>query len=122
MTISEGVVPGPLVEWKPGISTDTTRVRLEDFPPTIYPAAHLDSLDYSEEAWGDRCRGYPHIEGVNVDATLNYGASGNCYFTASRILISTQSVHLSLMLNSFHSLIRISTVLAYSERPSSGIC
>lgn len=81
----KGVIPGPLVEWEPQFVTDSSRVKLEEFPDTLYPEAHLDFIKNSKETWGDCLRGYPHIENIFLKATLNYGASGNCYFNASEV-------------------------------------
>jgi hypothetical protein len=85
MTTVEEVAPGPLVEWKPSFVTDPSRVKLENFPPTLYPKIHLDSIKNSQEIWEDRRKGYPHIESIFLNATSNYGASGNCYFNASKM-------------------------------------
>ena len=83
MASVEEQVAGPLIAWKSHVNTDTGRVKLDYFPETLYPGVHLDTIYNSEETWCDRRRRYPHIEGVYLNSTSNYGASGNCYFTAS---------------------------------------
>jgi hypothetical protein len=88
----EEEVAGPLVAWKPRVSTDMGRVKLERFPETLYPEVHLDTISNSEETWGDPRRQYPHIESVLLKSSSNYGASGNCYFNASKELTLITSV------------------------------
>ena len=80
---AEGEVPGPLTDWKPQVSTDERRMKLEDFPKTLYPPVHLDTRNNSKELWDNSRKGYPQIENVYLVSTENYGASGNCYFNAS---------------------------------------
>jgi hypothetical protein len=83
MTVVGGEVPGPLTRWRPEVGTDNNRVKFEEFPDSLYPAPHLETIKNSSEKWGNRRNGYPHIEKVYLLSTENHGASGNCYFMAS---------------------------------------
>lgn len=83
MATTGSEIPGPLGEWKPPQDYVPGIVKLKGYPKTLYPELHLDSKDTSKEVWGERRKGYPHIEGQYVLSSQNVGATGNCYFMAS---------------------------------------